>query len=113
MRRRDDHTSFAMNDTLYVVGGVTNHHKSQGACQTIERYDVNERKWSDGGKLPFPLCSASSVVDVEEEVAIVFGSQGWNKKMKVLLFTESNKMTFYKELEFDNEIIQFSSSPII
>jgi len=109
MRRRDDHTSFVMSDTLYVVGGVIGF---QYACFTIEMYDINEKQWSDGGKLPFPLFTASSVVDEEEKVAIVFGSQGYDKNMKILLFTGSNEMTFYKELEFDNKFAYFSISPI-
>ena len=73
-------------------------------------YDINENKWSEGNPLPYALDRASSIVDVEENVAIILGSPGFDSSLKIFLFTRSNGMKMCQELEFAEKFHHFACS---
>ena len=61
-------------------------------------FDIISNKWTDGKNLRHPFDKVTSIVDIEENIAIVFGCSGYNNSIKVYTFNVSNELRMFHEL---------------
>ena len=106
-RPRHDHTTFVMKNMLHVMGGWTNPYEEG---KSIEMFDISAKKWTDGESLPFSLNKVSSIVDMDENVAILFGGSEYTTSMKIFTYKGINQIELFHELMFIKRFSRFICS---
>merc|ERR1712061_427841 len=71
-QRRVGQIVFRFKDNIIIAGGAVRQGMDQNTKSSL-LYNINNKTWSDGPELPFPLRQASSVVSEEQNLALIIG----------------------------------------